>query len=115
MYQCLYACREAAEGHYEEVLASMEEAQSHAELAQQGMARLQQLQEQRDARSAAAAREAIGAAEIGAGKDAQTVAEGSESVSDRPPCVLGCVPRMVGRMMEGCFCMAQDCTGQGMA
>ena len=93
----------------------MEVAESHAELAQQGMARLQQLQEQRAAQSAAAAREAIGAAETGAGKDAQTVAEGSELVSDTPPCVFGCVPRMVGRMMEGYFCMAQDCTGRGMA
>lgn len=74
----------------------MEEAESRAELAQQGMARLQQLQEQRAAQSAAAAREAIDAAENGAEDTAQTVAEGSELVSYRPPCVLGHVSHMVG-------------------
>ena len=91
----------------------MEEAESRAELAQQGMARLQQLQEQRAAQGVAAAREASDAAENGAEKDAQTVADRLELVSCRPPCVLGHVPRMVGRMMHGYFCMAQDCSGRG--
>ena len=49
----MLCCREEAEALYNELLASMAAAEDRAEVAEESMARLQQLQERRHATSAA--------------------------------------------------------------
>ena len=50
----MLVCREEAEALYDELLASMAAAEDRAEVAEESMARLQQLQERRHVNSTAA-------------------------------------------------------------
>ena len=67
-------CRGEAEALYEELLASMAEAEDRAEVAEESMARLQQLQERRHVGSAASEEAAGPKSEHP--PDTQTLAEG---------------------------------------